>query len=149
MELIDLASSYLVAEEDGYLRVSIYSFATRNELDERLEAVDKLVIEKYNADFEVKSIQYVTPELPVFGGFYSNADFYYMVYGQENEEESDDVEVIRVVKYDKNWNRISSASVYGANTKVPFKAGNLQITECGEYLYLHTAHTMYKSKKMV
>lgn len=54
------------------------------------------------------------------------------------------MEVIRIVKYDKSWNRLGQASVYGANTKVPFKAGAVRCAESGGMLYIHTCHEMYK-----
>ena len=39
---------------------------------------------------------------------------------QSNAAESDSAEVIRVVKYDKDWNRLGAASLKGANTTIPF-----------------------------
>ena len=46
-----------------------------------------------------------------------------------NKEESDECEVFRFVKYDKNWNRLAQCSVKGANTYIPFDAGGLSMTE--------------------
>lgn len=118
----EISTSYLVADGDGYLRVSAYfSEAFQDKISTTIDmnynnSIDKIAIEHYNADFEVQSVQYLDTELPIFGGFYSSKDFYYMVYGQENQDESDAVEVIRVVQYDKNWNRLASASLYSANT---------------------------------
>lgn len=40
------------------------------------------------------------------------------MFGQKNEEENDSKEVIRVVKYSKDWQRLGAASLYGANTTV-------------------------------
>ena len=36
-------------------------------------------------------------------------DAYYIVSGQNNPDELADVECFRITKYDKNWNRITSA----------------------------------------
>ena len=128
-----VSSSYLAVENNGYLRVSPQSSK-------------EIAIEYYDNNFKSQTMQYVEAELPLFGGFYSTSDFYYMVFGQENLEEHDDVEVIRVIKYDKNWNRIAAASVYGANTRIPFDAGNLRMADYGGYLYIRTAHEMYTSE---
>lgn len=62
-----------------------------------------------------------------------------------NKEESDECEVFRFVKYDKNWNRLAQCSVKGANTYIPFDAGGLSMTETDGKLYIHTCHEMYQS----
>ena len=62
-----------------------------------------------------------------------------------NLNEDDSAEVIRVVKYDKAWNRLSHASLKGANTMVPFDFGSLRCDEYGGMLYVHTCHVMYTS----
>lgn len=102
-----------------------------------------VLTEHYDYSFTYLSQKYIEAELPIFGGFYAGKENYYLVWGQENEEESDTKEAIRVVKYDKMWNRISAASVYGANTYIPFDAGSLRMTEYDGYLYIHTCHEMY------
>ena len=104
----------------------------------------KVVIEKYSADGKtLKGTKKLAPELPIFGGFFSGADANYLVFGQQNDDESDELEVLRVVKYDKKWNRLGAASVKGANTYIPFDAGNLRMTEYNGKLYIHTCHEMY------
>ena len=40
-------------------------------------------------------VRQLAPELPIYGGFYSGSDAYYIVTGQKNEEESDTVECYR------------------------------------------------------
>ena len=79
----------------------------------------------------------------IFGGFFSGKSHNYLVFGQQNPKESDSVEVIRIVKYDKNWKRLSAVSIKGANTYIPFDAGSLRMTETGGKLYIHTCHEMY------
>ena len=59
--------------------------------------------------------------------------------------QSDDTEVIRIVKYSKDWQRLGQAGLYGANTTVPFKSGSLRCAENGDYLYVRTCHQMYTS----
>ena len=123
--------SYLTVEDDGYYRVEYVN--------------DKLLIEKYSTDFVRQYSRTLEPELGLFGGFYAGKDAYYVAWGQLNLDEEDTKEVIRLVKYDKNWNRIGAASLRGANTVVPFSAGNLRMAEYGKILYIRTSHEMYTS----
>ncbi|MDO4976633.1 MAG: leucine-rich repeat protein [Eubacteriales bacterium] len=124
-------NSYLTENTDGsYMRVEYI-------------ANTGVVIENYGTDWTLKSTKTLLPELPIFGGFYSGTDANYLVYGQKNESDSDDVEVIRIVKYSKTWNRISASSIKGANTYIPFDAGCVRMMETAGKLYLYTCHEMY------
>ena len=95
----------------------------------------KVSVKRYNAGLsnclETKTID---AELPLFGGYFCGENYNFLVFGQKNSDESDEVEVIRVVKYDKNWSRLGA-----------FDAGSLRMTETDGKLYIHTCHTMYKS----
>lgn len=121
--------SYLAPENAGYYRVEYVD--------------DKLLVEKYSTDFTRQFSKKLDPELDLFGGFYAGKDAYYVAWGQTNWDEEDSKEVIRLIKYDKNWNRVGAASLRGANTTVSFDAGNLRMAEYGNVLYIRTAHTMY------
>lgn len=122
--------SYLVAQKDG-------SFM-------RVEAINgQVVIETYSSELQFESALLLKYELPLFGGFYEGADSFFLVFGQENPAEDDATEVIRVVRYDKSWNRLSAASLYGANTAIPFEEGSLRMVQSGDFLYIHTCHEMY------
>lgn len=129
----DTVNSYLERNSDGtYTRV---------------EAVqDKVYVEEYSQDFEFISSKELKMELPLFGGYFSGEDYRFLVFGQQNPEESDEVEVLRIVKYDRSWNRLDKCSVFGANTTIPFRAGSLRMTESGGELYLHTSHQMYQAE---
>lgn len=126
----EVINSYLVPVEQGYMRVQKYNTAD-------------ILIEYYDNDFNYLSNQTMQPELPIFGGFYAGSDFYYLVFGKENLKELDLNEVIRVVKYNKNWERVSQCSVYGSNTTKPFDFGLVRMTECNGYLFVRTMHEMY------
>lgn len=106
-----------------------------------------LMCEYYDADGALTGQKSIPVELPIFGGFLEGADNYYLIFGQENEEEDDTKEVIRVVCYSKDWVRQGAASVCGANTRIPFDAGSASLTESGGMLYLRTCHEMYKNEK--
>ena len=112
----------------------------------RVEYIDgKVVIEDYSSDFAFQSSRTVAPELPIWGGFFAGSAYNFLIFGQQNPGESDSTEVIRVVKYDKDWNRLGAASLRGARTTIPFDAGSLRCDEYGGYLYIRTCHEMYTS----
>ncbi len=103
-----------------------------------------LIVERFSADgSELLESRTVPEELPLFGGFFAGEDYYYIVSGQANPEEDDSVEVMRIVQYSKSWERLNSASVYGANTTIPFDAGSLRMAEANGRLFIHTCHEMY------
>ena len=89
-----------------------------------------------------KSIEF---ELPVFGAFFRGNEHIYMVFGQENREKDDSKELIRIVKYDDNLNRLGEASIYGgdAMATLPFWYGSARLSENGTMLAFTTARLMY------
>ena len=105
----------------------------------------KLLVEYYSSDFEPLSTKLIDNELPIFGAFYDPGNNYYVLSGQENPKQNDSLEVFRITKYDKNWNKIKSCGLYGANTTVPFDAGSARLTHSGDHLLVRTCHEMYKS----
>jgi hypothetical protein len=84
-------------------------------------------------------------ELPVYGAFFSGDKFNFIVFGQRNTEQNDSKEVIRIVKYDKSFNRLGSVSVNGgdAKTRIPFNLGCPRMAENGDTLILHTSRELY------
>lgn len=130
-----LSRSYLIDGKDGSFQRLEYS------------SDEGLFVETYTADFSyvAGSKKSIEMELPLFAGFYESDDNYFLVFGQNNMDESDTVEVIRVVKYDKSWNKLGAAQIFGANTQKPFAAGNVSMADDGTNLYLRTCHTMYKA----
>lgn len=105
----------------------------------------QIVVEDYSSDFQFQSSRTIPMELSLWGGFFAGEDYHFFVFGQENPSESDNAEVIRVVKYSKDWQRLGQASLHGANTTAPFEAGSLRMDEYGGYLYIRTCHEMYTS----
>lgn len=102
-----------------------------------------VAIEEYDSDLSILSQKTIALELPIYGGFYAGKDYNFLVFGQRNRAESESAEVVRVVRYSKNWERMDSASIYGSNTTVPFDAGSLRMVQYGDMLYVHTSHEMY------
>lgn len=106
-----------------------------------------VVVEDYSASFALLSSRAIPAELPLWGGFFSGANYNFLVFGQDNVEENNAKEVYRIVKYSKDWQRLGSDSLFGANTIHPFVGGSLRCAEYGDYLYIRTCHEMYTSKK--
>lgn len=104
-----------------------------------------VIAQYYDASYQLLKTVEIPEELPVFGGFYSNGTYYYLVTGQTNYNESADVEVYRITKYDTSWNRLGSVGLYDCNTTVPFDAGSCRMDSEGKYLVIHTSHEMYQT----
>ena len=83
---------------------------------------------------------------PLFGGVFIGDMSNYVFLGQANPEEKDDKEVIRIVRYDKQWNVKNQYNLYQNNTVSPFEAGSLRCAEYGDMLYVYTCHKMYKAE---
>ena len=130
----DTVKSYLTVCDNGnYMRVQSGAIE------------GKLLVEYYSPNFEPLSTKLIDNELPIFGAFYDSGNNYYVLSGQENPKQNDSLEVFRITKYDKNWNKIKSCGLYGANTTVPFDAGSARMTHSGDHLLVRTCHEMYKS----
>ncbi|MDN4066638.1 hypothetical protein QYF50_01920 [Paenibacillus vini] len=127
-------SSYLVNNSDGTVSV--------------VEAGKQITIDTYNAKYELAATQKIDYELPLFGGFYSGAQYNYIAFGQENREENDNKEVIRIVRYDKSFKRKDSVSITGGQsyTVEPFDAGSGRMAESGDTLVFHTSRTRYTTE---
>ena len=133
--LYDANSSYLIATESGYERVYYDGDKVR------METYDKLFNRIGGKNFDL--------ELELWGGFYAGTDAYYFVEGQKNYAQNNNAEVIRVIKYDKNWNRKGAASIKsnpelaGGGVRLPFHWGSVQMTEKNSTLYVVTGHEGY------
>ena len=113
-----------------------------------VEANKVVSVETYDETYKLvakKSIEY---ELPLFGGFYSGEKYNYIAFGEDNIEENDAKEVIRIVRYDKSFKRIDSVSVKGGEsyTVGPFDAGSGRMDEYENTLVLHTSRKRYTTE---
>ncbi|MNB95271.1 hypothetical protein D3C75_424390 [compost metagenome] len=128
------ASSYLVNNKDGTVSV--------------IEANKEFTIETYSEKHELTGNKSIPFELPVFGGFFSGEKYNYIAFGQENREENDSKEVIRIVRYDKSFNRVDSVSIKGGEsyTVSPFDSGSGSMAEAGDTLVFHTSRTRYTTE---
>ncbi len=127
--------SDLVSLDDGYMRV--------------FNKEKKVYIEYYDNDFNIKSKKSIPLELDLWGGFYNGSDGYYLVEGQANTEEDDAKEVIRVIRYDRNWNKTGTAHITGiagdtfGQVSYPFDYGCVEMAEINGVLYIATSHDGY------
>ncbi len=126
--------SYLVENDNnGFMRV-------------QADAVEnKILVEYYDTNYNLTETKLIKAELPIFGAFHATDDNYYILSGQTNPNEDNNAEVYRITKYSKDWNKISSCGLYGANTTIPFRAGSARITTDGNYMFIRTCHEMYQS----
>lgn len=113
----------------------------------RVERIaEGVAVDRFSRDLEFLSGQILEAELPLYGGFYHGSTHNFLIFGQENKEERQDAEVIRVVKYTHDWVRVGSYSLLGGNTTVPFDAGGMDCTESGGILHIRTSHEMFQDE---
>jgi hypothetical protein len=103
-----------------------------------------IYIAEYDRNFNLLNTRTLQPELERFGCFYSGETYNYIAYFQTNVDEEDNKEIIRVVKYDKAFNRIGSVSVKGgeAFSVAPFSHSGTMDEHDGT-LILHTSRKRY------
>lgn len=99
---------------------------------------DAVHIIDFDQNWNQKSEKTLDYELPVFGAYYAGEKYNYLVYGQNGA--SAGTEIYRVVKYDKNFNRLAALSVSYEDcyTRIPFDAGNVSVAENGNQLVVYT-----------
>lgn len=105
---------------------------------------DVILIEKYNSKYQIVMQGTVKFELSKFGGFYSGSAYNYILFGQDNPDQKKDKEVLRLVRYTKDWRRVDSASWYDCNTTTVFDGCNSSFCESNGYIYARFGHTTYK-----
>lgn len=129
------STSELVATSSGYMRV-FYDGS-------------KICIEYYDNNFNIQSKKSIKMELNIWGGFYAGKNAYYVVEGQNNKDENNSAEIIRVIKYDTNWKKLGTAkitsnpSLFGGEVRYPFDYGCVEMCEYNGTLYIVTGHEGY------
>ena len=136
-------------ERQNYYQVSAVSNSYLTEVDNNLLMLvnvgDSILIEYFTSQFESVATKKIARELPSFGGFFASRNgSFYVVQGQNNSADSDEVETFRIIQYDKDWNRVNALSLFGCNTSQPFSASQLTMMESDDFLFVRTAHGMYK-----
>ena len=106
-------------------------------------------VESFDGKGKSTGIKEIPMELDFCAGFYEGENAYYLAFGQDNMEEQNSREVYRVVRYDKNWNRLSAASVNGGDsyTTQPYRStSHVAMAEENGTLILHTSRLRYLTK---
>ena len=106
----------------------------------------KIFIKTFDAGYKAISSKSIELELPIFGGFYHGEKYNYIIFGQANMEESLTKETVRIVKYDHDFKKLGSVSIYGrdASIQTPFTAGNCAMVERGNVLVVHMSKRQFK-----
>lgn len=112
---------------------------------EYLPKENKILIETYDSTYELRKTKKLICSLPIFGGFYSGTKYNFIILGQLNLSENNDIPVFRIEKYSKDWKKLGLAELKNCNTIIPFDAGNCRMAEEDGLLYIETCHGMYKS----
>lgn len=135
--------TYLYENEQGRLNRVSWVYDNLLKFD-----TQKVLVEEYNDDYTLRATLSLDMELPKWGGFFAGEQYNFLFFAPiNNPNEDDNQEVLRVVRYDKNWNRIDHASVRGTDgmdVYVPVTACSLRCTENHGYLYIRTGRTMYQ-----
>jgi len=140
---VDTTNSYLISNPDGSVDRLEFTFnAVLDDTDYHYED-QMLTLERYDSGRTLIWKKNLPVELGIWGGFYAGEKYNFLAFGEENLDEDDAQEVIRIVRYTKNWHRVDSVSLRGMNTVEPFHFGSLRMTQSGDFLYVHTCHKMY------
>lgn len=145
-------SSYLYQRQDGGLTRVEYLPGTRlnthilNGTDSRSYVQTKgqrLVVEDYDGDYHLLQSRELPVELPVWGGFFSGERYNFVIFGQRIAfDEAGKKEVVRVVKYSKDWQRLGDWRGTDLNTVAPFYSGSLRCDEFDGSLIVRTCHRL-------
>lgn len=101
--------SYLAENPDG--TKTVFELVQANDVGSETVQLGQASV--YTQDNRLLSTKKLVYELPLFGAVYFGKDYNYAAFGDTNSEQDDQKEVIRIVKYDKQFNRLGSVPVYG------------------------------------
>lgn len=102
----------------------------------------KIYIKNFSDDFKEEFSKVIDLELPLWGGLFLGKSYNYVICGKAYDSEMDDGgEVYRIIKYSKEFERISSISLNGTETytALPFDGGNVSAAEKGDDLIVYTS----------
>ncbi|WP_239617950.1 copper amine oxidase N-terminal domain-containing protein [Cohnella mopanensis] len=134
-------------EYSNFFRVSNRYLLENNGVISLLkDSGDEMRIQQFSSSF-VKTGEKVTPtELADFGGAHVGEDgYYYVIYGQNNNAESNSKPVYRIVKYDNKWIKVAQLDIQDVHVTKPFHASNLTMDSYEGKLVIHSARERYLS----
>lgn len=129
-------------EEDGNL-VRVENLTIPSENDDDFSTTNKLTVKRYDNSGNLIDTKEIACQGEQFGGFFRGEENNYIIFGNTNVNNDDGKEVLRIVKYDRNFNELAALSVNGAYTAFPFDAGSLRCAEIGQTILVHTSRKRY------
>ena len=112
-----------------------------------LRRIDTRTVVYYlDKNFSLTKRVVVPEELPVWGGFCTDGNYYYLCTGQDNPKEDNNLEVIRITKYDKDFKKLASCSVKNVNVYSPYAFSSMTAAFYGNHMVMQTGRTMYQSE---
>lgn len=124
--------NYLYEENGGLVRIE-------NKKNEKNTKKSKTIASRYDKKGNLISRKEIIYQGEKFGGFFRGEEYNYLIFGNDNKEQNDKKEVIRIIKYDRDFNELGKLPIFGAFTKEPFGAGSLRCGEIGNVILVHTA----------
>lgn len=126
--------------------------------DNKYGKKDMLIVDNYDSSYTLQEQKVIdfrmcTGKLDnaakmnkaMFGGVFLGENNNFVVIGWDNLALDETAEVLRVIKYSKDWSRqIAHRSFYDLNSQGMFKFGSCRMTEKDGFLFIHTCHTMSK-----
>ena len=128
--------NYLYEENGNLVRVE-----AKDDYDRKENS--RVSIKKYDSQGNLLELKELPYQGEKFGGFYRGEEYNYLIFGNNNEQNDDSKEVVRIVKLDRDFNELGSLSVNGAYTVYPFDAGSLRCAEIGQTILVHTSRERY------
>lgn len=144
---IQLMDTAFELDADKYIRQSsnrFYALENNGQKSVLFISSGGIKVESYNADGTSAGIRTISAEMKRCGGFCEGENNYYLAFGEDNMEENNGKTVYRVVKYDKNWNRMGAADISNCYTTKPFDfTSRTAMAEENGTLILHTSRQRY------
>ena len=137
--------NYLYEENGDLVRIECKEGDEKNKKSKKSKKskANKVIVNRYDKTGNLISTKTLDYQGEKFGGFYRGEDYNYLIFGNDNREHKDNKEVVRIVKYDRDFIEIAKLSVNGAYTWEPFGAGSLRCGEIGNIILVHTARGRY------
>lgn len=131
-------NSQMVRNSDGTLSAVHFPAATVDTATETLIAPAVFYVESYSADGKALEVKEIPFELDRIGCFLQGKDYFYVAFGRTAYDETVNQEVVRIVQYDKNWNRVDAVSYQSLDTNFasPFYISTAQMAESADGKYL-------------
>ena len=164
--LVDMGECFSIHTESGDIKSSDYMFENGNYARTIRQYITDVKADTFctfnisaqkgnlssytyrKSDFTAVSHCLIPMELDYFCGFFSGEKYNYIAFGASNSEENPDKEIIRVVKYDKSFNRLASLSLTTSQCYAISiaDAATMRMAENGSELVIHTSRTRPKTE---